>query len=520
MTAYFDSKSDDLYQATLAWQKPVLDSTLPFWLKFKMINGASPMFANTILTKDGRFAVLESPHDMSGALGTMDQRIAAHAFYTAFFPDLDQAELELFAHCQSAAGEIPHFDGNIHFIIGDPNVDYGITGWPDLTTGWVAQIAKFYRLTGNQAFLDRMLPHVNSAMDWLQDSGQKNNGIPKGGSSFDYGQKSEGEFIYTASLYLASLRAAAAISLPADVEKYNQRFNQIQKTVMTDLWNGSFFRTFRTTAGVADENSFVNALAGDWLTRVSGLPHTLAPDVTHEAIAQIIDRHQTPFGPVAPSEVTPAGKIIEDTSYVLQLEPFVGCEAIYENYVDAGLETIHRNDVLAWETKFHPGWGMGLSFNYSAHGRPLSLRYYVTNPTTWFVLNALTGTSLDVPNNILYLSPRLATTETEAHLPVYFPRFWGWVDYVPAKHLLSLRIDKTFPSNEADQKPFYQLTGQPANVEPEKLVVKSVAADGNAPLIALPEPFVVQEGAVLNLSAYIDKLAPNPKSERVPPLQK
>ena len=61
----------------------------------------------------------------------------------------------------------------------------------------------------------------------------------------------------------------------------------------------------------------------------------------------------------------------------------------------------------------------------------------MTCPTTWFVLDALAGASLDIPSGRLYLSPRLTTTQHELHIPVYFSRFWAWLDYVPARHQLT-----------------------------------------------------------------------------------
>ena len=53
---------------TLAWQQPILDSTMPDWLKFKLINSAYTLYTNTILNKAGSFSVMEG--GMGGLSGT------------------------------------------------------------------------------------------------------------------------------------------------------------------------------------------------------------------------------------------------------------------------------------------------------------------------------------------------------------------------------------------------------------------------------------------------------------------
>ncbi|MEO7719686.1 MAG: GH116 family glycosyl-hydrolase [Capsulimonas sp.] len=513
IAAYADKNEDTLLKQTRSWQDPVLQSSLPFWMKLKLINCAFPMFSNTILTKDGRFTVLESPIDMGGALGTMDQRMASHAFFTAFFPELDRAELEMYATCQQTDGRITHFDGNVHEVIGRPDVGYGITDWPDLSSAWVMQAVKLYRWTSDESFLTRMKPHITSAMDWLEKDGADDNLIPAGGSTYDYEQLPRGEFIYSASCYLGALRAASAVSDPAQAAAYDKHLGDVQKSVMADLWNGTYFRKWRQPpTGKTVEDSFVANLAGDWLARLTGLPRTLDPKIIHQSITQTIARHQKPFYPVPPMQVTSQGKPTTTSCYFLQHEPFLGCEAIYENYVDDGIETIKRVYDSAWELNHSP-WDQSLAYD-APSGVQSGLGTYMTCPTSWHVLNALAGTSLDLPGKRLYVSPRLATTESELHLPVYFSRFWGWLDYVPAQRHLTLRIDRVFPLDSATEQPLYHVAGN--HTQPsDAMTLTSVAADGDAAPIALDAPFVVKEGATLDLSSMIDRLAPQTPSGKV-----
>ncbi|BCM90545.1 hypothetical protein IAD21_02399 [Abditibacteriota bacterium] len=513
IASYADQNSERLLRETRAWQDPVRASSLPFWLKLKLVNCTFPLFSNTVLTRNGRFAVLESPIDMGGALGTMDQRMASHAFYTAFFPELDRAELEMFADCQQKDGRITHFDGNVHEVVGRPDVGYGITDWPDLSCSWVMQAAKLYRWTGDEAYLQRIQPHIGRAMTWLDSNAQTDGFIPAGGSTYDYEQLPRGAFIYSASCYLGALRSAAAVGTPDQAKVYDARLLQTQNAVMSQLWNGTYFRKWKQleTDKTVDD-SFVANMAGDWLARLSGMPRTLAPNIIHQSIAQTIARHQKPFFPVPPMQVTSEGRATTSSCYFLQHEPFLGCEAIYENYVDDGLETLRRVYLSSWELNHSP-WDQSLAYDAPA-GPQGGLVTYMTCPTSWFVLNALGGTSLDVPHRVLYVSPRLATSERELHIPVFFPRFWGTLDYIPATRRLTLRVDRVFEVDGKIQSSLYHTVGASGDAV-SGVSIAAIAADGDAPLIRLPRPFAVKAGATLDLSPFIGQLAIPAKSEVV-----
>jgi uncharacterized protein (DUF608 family) len=514
IAAYADRNHDRLLRETDAWQSPVRESGLPFWLKLKLINCAFPMFSNTALTKDGRFCVLESPNEMGGALGTMDQRIAAHAFLTAFFPELDRAELELFAQCQQADGQITHFDGNVYKTIGNPNVTYGITGWPDLSCGWVTQVVNLYRWTGDGAFRQRTLPHIHRAMAWLKADGADDALIPTGGSTYDYESMRKGAFIYSASCYLGALRAASAVSDPGQASEYDALFGRVQKSVMDNLWTGTYFRKWaQPSTGRINDDSFIANLAGDWMTRVAGLPSTLDPKIVHQSLEQTIARHQKPFFPMPPMQTTPDGRARYAACFSLQHEPFLGCEAIYGNFVDDGLDTIRRVYLCAWEENQNP-WDEPLMYD-APNGHQGGLPTYMTAPTSWFVLDALSGASIDVPKGLLYLSPRLTTGQHELHIPVFLSRFWARLDYVPEHRKLTLTVTRAFAPDLSLQKTLYHAPGVAGDTEPESLIIGSVAANGDSRPIGLPRPFIVHDGAVLDLSPQIAALAIPQSSDTV-----
>ena len=495
---YVAANSDRLLGETMEWQNLARKSNLPSWLKLKLINCTFSMYACTILTRDGRFVVQESPVDMNGATGTMDQRMAAHAFYTQMFPELDENELRLYAKCQDlvtpvADGRITHFDGNIHDVIGDPNVSYGITDWPDLSSSWIMQVLKLYRWTGDKTFVSDMWPHVKRALAWLESADSDGDLIPEGGSTYDYESLPRGAFCYNASCYLGALRAGIHLARiqhdPAAEKVYTERFQSVRQSIMKNLWNGKFFiKHLQPKTGRKNPNSFIAQLAGDWLSRLSAAGRTLSPEVTDSAIREVIARHVKPFYPVPPMEVTPEGELATDRCFIIQHEPYAGCEAINEGYTDDGLDVIKRVYDVAWLVNHNP-WHESLSYT-APTGQQGGLVSYMTCPTTWHVLNALSGSTLDLPAKTLYISPRIGKSVPELHIPLFFSRFWLWMDYAPAKKSLGIKVLKVF--------------GNPP-------VIEKIASDSEARPIKLPKPFVLKQGASLDLSAYISKLVVYPK---------
>jgi len=501
IAVYTAANTKRLLNETLEWQNLVRRSNLPAWLKLKLVNCAFPLYACSILTRDGRFTTMESPVDMGGATGTMDQRMASHAFLTQMFPELDQRELRLFADCQQMAkpsdGRITHMNGNIHEVIGDPNVTYGVTDWPDLSCSFIMQVLKLYRWTGDRKFLDEMWPHVLDALAWLQTADTDGDFIPEGGSTYDYEDIPRGSFSYSAGCYLGALRAGIDIARiegdAARSQAYADRFASAQQSVMQQLWTGEYFRKLvNVQTGEKRENSFIAPLAGDWLSRLSASGRTLSPEITDKAIAYILQRHVKPFSPVPPMEVTPDGRIATGSCYLLQYEPYVGCEAINEGYVDDGLDVIKRVYNVVWEQNHNP-WHQTLSYS-APSGSQGGLVSYMTCPTTWHVLNALSGSTIDVPVRQLYLSPRLPTGQAEWHMPLFFSRCWLWLDYAPARRVLRLTVVKTF--------------GAPVTIE-------QIAPDSDAPSIELRKPFTMRLGARLDLSSYLNRLVVYPASKTI-----
>ncbi len=489
---YVDKCSDRLIEDTKKWQRPVMDSNMPMWLKVKLINSAFSVYTCGILTKSGDYYTQEAPVDMHGACGTNDQRMASHAFWTQMFPELDESELRAFAKCQDmvvpvADGRIPHFNGNLYYVLGSPVVGYGITDWPDLSCSFVMQVLKHARWTGDKKFLRDMYPHCKRALSWLATADRDGDLICEGGSTYDYEQLPRGAFCYNASCYLGALKAGRELALhmndPEQAAEYESLFQRVQEAVIRTLWNGKYFvKDVQPGGDVRNDNCFIAQLAGDWLSRLCASGRTFGPNITDSAISEVIKRNVNSFHPVPPMEVTPDGEVGAGGAYLLQHEPYAGCEAIYEGYVDNGLDVIKRIYIASYEKNFNP-WQQCLA-HAAPGGEQLGLQNYMTAPTTWHVLNALTGVTLDAFSNTLYISPKIGSTMPELHMPVYMSKVWLWVDYVPGTSL-KVRVMEHF--------------GEP-------IEIKHVRADAESTPITLEKPFVMKKGKKCNLTEHMDDL--------------
>lgn len=93
MVSYAVSNRARIARQTTEWQIPVLESSLPDWYKFKLINSGYVIYTNMVLTKGGDVMVNEGA--MGGFAGTMDQRLSSHPFYQKFFTQLDRSEMDI-----------------------------------------------------------------------------------------------------------------------------------------------------------------------------------------------------------------------------------------------------------------------------------------------------------------------------------------------------------------------------------------------------------------------------------------
>jgi uncharacterized protein (DUF608 family) len=362
-------------------------STLPAWLVRALANAIDSTLCNTVVPANGcmyTLGGLDWHWPMGGLTGTNDQRLSAHPYTQVFFTDLDVTELDEFRRLADERGAIPHGNGNCDLGVGTTDVPYGwpmyIKGmlpakeWTDLTMSFVLQAGKLWRTTGRADLLDRFFPAMARGMEYLDAIAPQ--GVPEGGTTYDVWDF-PGTFVYTATLYLATLRTMIDCARTADpslVARYEERYATAARR--TDaLWDArGYYRSSETA-----DTIFTAALAGDWAARLAGLEPVVEPARAashvrqqHRVLALAAERAARVRPALPWSEATFEGEkrvhhmagglpADEEFTYVWQVLSYQAMEQIYVGEVAAGLETIRRFYERLWQDG--NAWSGGLRGN-------------------------------------------------------------------------------------------------------------------------------------------------------------
>lgn len=325
---------DGLLQATAwsdeidRWQKPYVDdSSRPLWLRGMLFN---ELYALTdggtfwgreegVTALPAKFALLEC-FDYA-YYGTLDVSFYGSLPLVKFWPDLDKQALREFAATVSKGwtdeglwvwktqlsgqpvtygrkkiGAVPHDlgvpEGDPFFAVNEPGWQ-NTNDWKDLNSKFVLMAYRDYVLTDrkDQAFLRQVWPAMQAAIAYLRQF-DHGGGIPENSGYPDQTYDdwvTRGVSAYCGGLWLAALRAGEETArILGDAQaagQYHVLFLKAQKTYITELWNGEFFRYDTSPEGRAAIQA--DELAGEWYARLTGLGE-IVPRSMELAAAQTI----------------------------------------------------------------------------------------------------------------------------------------------------------------------------------------------------------------------------------------
>ena len=222
------------------------------------------------LTKDGRFGVWEGGCGCCG-LQTTDVSYYGSWLYAKLFPELEKSGMRLTAQFQRKKdGWIPHFfPGTFEHIDEyrrkDMNMQYVLMAYRDVT------------LWRDRAFLREVYPSVKRAMKGAEAWDTNGDMIPEveaRAQTFDTWDFT-GSSIYLATLWLASLHAAAQMAPRFGDTASGKHWSSMAEIVETNIerifWNGEYFILAQDVNGTRDECCLLDALSGDWYSRLLGL---------------------------------------------------------------------------------------------------------------------------------------------------------------------------------------------------------------------------------------------------------
>ena len=496
LVEYASSNRKQLLDKTLSWHKPVMESTLPDWYKFKLINSGYVIYTNMILNKKGDVTVNEGA--MGGLAGTMDQRISSHPFYQKFFTELDRSEMNIFADAiDKEKGFILHFIG--HYYAGMGTVGGRVPtekGYMlDNSSGWIIQLVKDYEQTGDIEYLKAHVQNVKRAMEFLKSQRPEGCLIPVGPTTYDDFQHPP-LYSYYAGVWLATLKAyevmGKALGDEAVVEEARTLFTDARKEAVRKLWNGSFFSYGSEPDGSKrlDCVLFTGQLAGQFLSRYCGWGDIYPMEIVKASIVSqfLISLSKTPDYYANKVWDINLGRGIDNPGsrcWPFYLESYTGLTAMQAGFYEDAMELLKHIQLV----HLRQGWTWTQNL-----WNPSDITY-MTAPVTWFSTDVIAGAGINVPEKELRLSPIIAENGKTV-LPLFYPKFWAKLIADPSDRTLKLEIIETFGN---DKVTIDKILSQPAG---------KPTTEGRE--IAIGE-FVAEKGKVLDLGAYWDDIvAPSP----------
>jgi len=411
--------ADDIFEQTGLLARLLDDTSLPAWLKARLLNCNYPLTVNSVLYRDGRFSINEGPTEMNGCYGTLDQRLAAHPATYLFFPELNDRELTQFSNVQAENGGMNHDFGAGH--LESPPQD---RQWPDLGCSFIIQTARHAWSTGDDAFEDAMWPKAKKALQRVAQWAEQGGGVPqvgKGlGTSYD-GYHYLGTTPYLATLWLAALQIAAKWARKKDdtglLPQIDKWKNDAIRRLETDCWNGSFYRTCASSDGSSRETAHSGMIAGQVFTRLLAGRNVLPDDRLAACTDALLRLNGGDRFIVPPDEADADGNAATAFGWLPYIEAF--CLASVATARDCRVMTV-------WERATNAVTDSGrrlcdTRLMYRPHtGEPSWGAWYMTAPASWLVYDALLDFTYTPESGLLRLNPLIS-----GRLAVLHPLWWG-----------------------------------------------------------------------------------------------
>lgn len=321
------------------WQAPyVNDESKPLWYRGMLFN---EMY---ILADGGSFwgRPVGSDANTPATFGfmecfdypyysTLDVLFYGSLPLVKFWPDLDKQVLRQFADAvprelndkyiwtwksqqtgqpelriRKARGAVPH---DLGVPAEDPFVAINqfswqdTSGWKDLNPKMVLMIYRDYVFTGHKdvQFLRYTWPSIQQALRYLEQFDHNGDGLPESNGYPDQTYDEwvvQGESAYSASLYLAALRAAEEIAKTlgdsATSARYHDLFAKGQVRCIKKLWNGDYF--LYDTASEYKDNIQAEQLAGQWYASMTGLGNLVPSEMQQKVLRKVFDFNVMKFG--------------------------------------------------------------------------------------------------------------------------------------------------------------------------------------------------------------------------------
>ena len=220
---------------TFAWHECWYGGTLPWWLLERTLATASTLATSTCLSfDDGRFYGWEGVGCCAGT--------CTHVWHYAqsparLFPELERNQRERVDYGLSF-----HEDTGAIDYRGEASREFAVDGH----SGTILRAYREHRMSPDAAFLKRIWPRVQKSIERLMQLDPDADGILTGAQFNTLDAAWYGEIAWTSTLYLAALRAGAAMAREAGgAEEFAAKLDAIVEkgsaNLVARLYDGEYF---------------------------------------------------------------------------------------------------------------------------------------------------------------------------------------------------------------------------------------------------------------------------------------
>ncbi|MBI2434086.1 MAG: hypothetical protein HYV26_14605, partial [Candidatus Hydrogenedentes bacterium] len=439
-------KNIDYYSSSVdGWQKRLLLSSLPRWLSFGLMNSCHVFSTNTLYTREGQFALIDSPGDPRTA--RMDTRLQNSLATLLFFPRLEAAALQQATGLLLPGDEAVWIQHLGELCFHRPEAA-PVTQATAICVNLVLSAYRNVMFTGSLARVQEVYPRLRKLIVAVLSQDTNGDALPNPLETQDSeGHSVPGLSSELAGLWVCSLRAmgelASQLRNASDVAWFQQAFDKAQASFERSFWNEEqgWYNHFVPAVSGADSAlataCHVGQLAGQQYAGFLGLGDLFNPLHVQRALASMEQYLARPYGVVqwrgpekgADEGAAPhaAGKREHECLLADAVVNFDSLQ-IHQGRPESGYGTLEKHFT-------HLRQGHDLRFDVPCVVNMVNaeetgaLDRHASLLALWYVFFAIQGFRYHAPREQIVFTPRLPKNTHMLSVPLFTSFALGWLRF-------------------------------------------------------------------------------------------